>query len=74
MSDLRNKLQNIDPNLGAQDIKAFMDDSKQAVNIYEALNVIAKRARLLSHELKRLLRIKSKSKSLSSTKDFLTQL
>lgn len=52
MSDLRNKLQNIDPNLGAHDIKAFMDESKQAVNIYEALNVIGKRAQLLSHDLK----------------------
>lgn len=51
MSDLRTKLQHIDPNLKAQDIKAFMDQ-KGASNIYEALNVIAKRAGLLANDLK----------------------
>ncbi len=49
MSDLRNKVQGINPDLKAQDIKAFADKSS---NIYEAINVISKRARLLSTDLK----------------------
>lgn len=49
MSDLRNKVQGVNPDLKAQDIKAFAD---KAENIYEAINIIAKRARFLSHDLK----------------------
>ncbi len=51
MSDLRTKLQHIDPNLKAQDIASFTTEH-EATNIYEALNVIAKRASLLSNDLK----------------------
>ncbi len=49
MSDLRNQVQGINPDLKAQDIKQF---SSKAANIYEAINVIARRARLLSTDLK----------------------
>lgn len=49
MSDLRNKVQNISPELKAQDVKNF---AGSASNIYEALNIIARRARFLSTELK----------------------
>ncbi len=49
MSDLRNKVQGINPDLKAQNIKSFADKS---ANIYEAINIIAKRARLLSTDLK----------------------
>ena len=49
MSDLRNKVQDINPELRAQDIKSF---AGKAANIYEAINIIARRARFLSTELK----------------------
>lgn len=49
MSDLRNKVQGINPDLKAQDVKQF---SEKSANIYEAINVIAKRAKLLATDLK----------------------
>lgn len=49
MSDLRNQLQHIDQNLKAQNINAFLEQSE---SIYEALNVISKRAGLLANDLK----------------------
>lgn len=49
MSDLRNKVQGINPDLKAQDIKDF---ASKSANIYEAINIISKRAKLLSVDLK----------------------
>lgn len=55
MTDIKNKVQNIDPNAEARDI---MDFTKNTGNIYEALAVIASRARQLSVEIKQELHSK----------------
>jgi DNA-directed RNA polymerase subunit K/omega len=52
MTDIKTKVQGLDPNLHARDVKAFVKDTG---NIYESLAVIAKRAKQLSVDLKREL-------------------
>jgi DNA-directed RNA polymerase subunit K/omega len=52
MTDIKNKVQNINPNAEARNIDDFI---KKSGNIYEALNVIASRARQLSVEIKQEL-------------------
>lgn len=52
MSDIKSKVQSIDPNLSARDINNMAQSSG---NVYEALAVIAKRAKQLSIDLKQEL-------------------
>ena len=49
MSDIKTKVQSIDPNLKARDIHQLV---KETGNVYEALAVIAKRSRLLAKDIK----------------------
>lgn len=49
MADIKTKVQGIDPNVQARDVKAL---AAKGANIYEALAVISKRARQLSNDLK----------------------
>ena len=49
MSDIKNKVQGLDPNVQAQDMKALIGD---ASNVYEALSIITKRSRQLAVDLK----------------------
>lgn len=52
MTDIKSKVQSIDPNLSARDINSM---AAQATNVYESLAVIAKRAKQLSIDLKQEL-------------------
>lgn len=49
MSDIKTKVQGLDPNLHARDLKQFVVDTG---NVYESLAVISKRAKQLSIDLK----------------------
>ncbi|RMF01262.1 MAG: DNA-directed RNA polymerase subunit omega [Bacteroidetes bacterium] len=55
MSDIKNKVQDIDPNVRARDIDQLAAPTK---NIYEALAIISKRARQLAVDLKHELNTK----------------
>lgn len=55
MTDIKNQVQNIDPNSKARNIHEFIEDSN---NIYEALAVITKRAKQLSVDIKQELHAK----------------
>lgn len=55
MADLKTQVQNIDANLKARDMEELTADTK---NIYESLNVIARRAKQLSVDLKEELNSK----------------
>ncbi len=50
MTDLKKKVQALDPNIAARDVEELA--AKANNNIYEALAVISKRARQLSQDLK----------------------
>jgi len=52
MSDIKNQVQNIDPNSSAQDMKELIKDTD---NIYETLSIVASRARQLSQDVKQEL-------------------
>ena len=52
MTDIKSKVQSLDPNLAARDVKTI---AATTGNIYEVLNVISKRARQLSIDLKQEL-------------------
>ncbi len=49
MSDIKAKVQGLDPNVRARDVNAMVENTE---NIYESLAIIAKRARQLSVDLK----------------------
>ncbi|MEZ4983715.1 MAG: DNA-directed RNA polymerase subunit omega [Saprospiraceae bacterium] len=49
MSDIKNKVQGLDPNVRARDVAGM---ASHTGNIYEALNVISKRARQLGVDIK----------------------
>ena len=49
MADLTNPVQDIDPNLSAEDIEGLSSDTG---NIYQVLNIVTKRARQLNREIK----------------------
>ena len=49
MSDIKAKVQSLDPNIQSRDVTEM---ANKATNIYETLNIIAKRANQLSVELK----------------------
>jgi len=55
MADIKNQVQDINPNLSAVDIANL---SKETGNIYEALAIITKRARQLNREIKTELQSK----------------
>ena len=52
MSDIKSKVQSINPNVQARDVKTIAEKSS---NIYEALAVISKRAAQISGDLKQEL-------------------
>ena len=52
MSDIKTQVQGLEPNVQARDIEGLAEDTG---NIYEAINVIAKRARQISVDLKQEL-------------------
>lgn len=49
MSDIKTKVQGIDPSISAQDISLLVNDTE---NIYKALAIISKRAKQISVDLK----------------------
>ncbi len=49
MSDIKTQVQGLDPNVRARDVHGM---AKETGNIYETLVVVAKRARMLSVDLK----------------------
>ena len=52
MADIKNKVQGIDPNVRARDMKALVGDTS---NIYEALTIITKRSKQLAVDIKQEL-------------------
>ena len=52
MTDIKNQVQDIDPNARARDVRQFIENTG---NIYEALAVIASRAKQLSVDIKQEL-------------------
>jgi DNA-directed RNA polymerase subunit K/omega len=63
MSDIKNKVQGLDPNIRARDVHAM---ANKTANIYETLNVISKRARQLAVDLKHELNTKLEEFAVSS--------
>lgn len=49
MSDIKSKVQSINPNVKARNVKGLADKTG---NVYEVLNIISKRARQLSQDIK----------------------
>ena len=52
MSDIKNQVQNIDPNAKARDLKTLIAETG---NIYEAISIISSRAKQLSVDIKQEL-------------------
>jgi DNA-directed RNA polymerase subunit K/omega len=69
MSDIKSKVQSLDPNLTARDIHALVAPTG---NIYESLNVVTRRARQLSVDLKHELN--QKLQEFSSTTDAIEEI
>lgn len=69
MSDIKSKVQNLDPNVTARDIHALVGDTH---NIYETLSVITRRAKQLSVDLKHELN--QKLAEFSSTTDAIEEI
>ena len=63
MSDIKNKVQGLDPNVRARDILKLVGPTN---NVYETLNVISKRARQLAVDLKYELHNKLEEFAVSS--------
>jgi DNA-directed RNA polymerase subunit K/omega len=63
MSDIKNKVQGLDPNVRARNMDAI---AHKSANIYESLTIITKRARQLSVEIKRELHNKLDEFAISS--------
>lgn len=63
MSDIKNKVQGLDPNVRARDIQELVGST---TNVYEALNIITKRARQLAVDLKYELHNKLEEFAVSS--------
>ena len=63
MSDIKNKVQGLDPNVRARDVHGL---SSETENIYETLAIISKRARQLSVDLKHELNNKLEEFAVSS--------
>ena len=69
MTDIKNKVQGIDPNVRARDIKDLKEQTK---NLYEALVIISKRANQLSQEIKSELH--SKLEEFAVTSDSIEEI
>ncbi len=69
MSDIKSKVQSIDPNVSARDIKAI---AASTGNIYEVLNVISKRAANLSQDIK--IELHSKLDEFATTTDAIEEV
>jgi DNA-directed RNA polymerase subunit K/omega len=69
MSDIKTRVQSLDPNVEARDMQ---DLAQRTGNIYETLNVISKRARQLSIELKKELH--QKLEEFASTSDTIEEI
>ena len=63
MTDIKSKVQGLEPNVQARDVKGMIKDSD---NIYEVLNIIAKRAAQISVDLKHELHSKLEEFAISS--------
>ena len=55
MSDIKNKVQGIDPNVRARDIRAM---AEKTGNLYETIGIISKRANQLNMDIKKELHFK----------------
>ncbi|HKK77888.1 MAG TPA: DNA-directed RNA polymerase subunit omega [Saprospiraceae bacterium] len=69
MSDIKTRVQGLDPNVEARDMQ---DLAKRTGNVYETLNVISKRARQLSIELKKELH--QKLEEFATTSDTIEEI
>jgi DNA-directed RNA polymerase subunit K/omega len=63
MSDIKTRVQSLDPNVTARDIHALVQPTG---NIYETLNVITRRAKQLSADIKQELNTKLQEFTVSS--------
>jgi len=63
MSDIKNRVQGLDPNIRARDISRLIENTG---NIYETLSIISKRSRQLSVDLKQELNAKLEEFAVSS--------
>ena len=63
MTDIKSRVQGLDPNIRARNIKAL---SQETENIYETLNIISKRANHLVGEIKHELNKKLEEFAISS--------
>lgn len=63
MSDIKSKVQGLEPNLQARDIQQFVKNSE---NIYKSLVIISKRARQVAVDLKHELHNKLEEFAISS--------
>lgn len=69
MSDIKSKVQSLDPNVEARDIKSI---AASTGNIYEVLNIISKRAANLSQDLK--IELHSKLDEFATTTDAIEEV
>lgn len=69
MSDIKSKVQSLDPNVTARDVIALVKDTD---NIYETLCVVTKRAKQLSVDLKHELN--QKLQEFSSTTEAIEEI
>jgi len=69
MSDIKSKVQSLDPNVEARDVKSIADTTG---NIYEVLNVISKRASSLSQDIK--IELHSKLDEFATTTDAIEEV
>lgn len=65
MSDIKTKVQGLDPNVRARDIQGMVDVNN-STNIYEVIGVIAKRSKHLAVDLKHELHQKLEEFAVSS--------
>ncbi len=69
MSDIKSRVQKMDPNICARDIKGI---AATTGNIYEVLNVISKRATSLSQDIK--IELHAKLEEFASTTDAIEEI
>ena len=63
MSDIKNKVQGVDPNVRARDIRSMAENTG---NLYETISIISKRANQLNMEIKKELHDKLEEFAVSS--------
>lgn len=69
MSDIKSRVQSIDPNVEARDVRGI---AATTGNIYEVLNVIARRATSLSQDIK--IELHSKLDEFATTTDAIEEI